>query len=68
MSREVERLRKDSENAQELLSKDKTSVQHLEKLLADTRRESVEQKLLNNELQCEVKRLKNKSEELQSLL
>lgn len=68
MSREVERLRRESETVQTTLSRDRGSVQQLEKLLADARRESVEQKLLNEELQSEIQRLRTKCEELQGVL
>lgn len=68
MTREVERLRRESETIQTTLSKDRGNVQQLEKLLAETRREAVEQKLLNEELQSEIQRLRSKCEELQGAL
>lgn len=50
------------------LSKDRNSAEHLERLLAETRQASVEQRLLNEELQAEIQSLKNKSEDLQNRL
>lgn len=68
MEREMDRLMRDSDAARATLSKDRDSVEYLEKLLADSRQENVELKIINQELQSEILRLKNKIEELQNKL
>lgn len=65
---DVSRLRRESQELQENLFKDKKTVDSLEKLLAETRRELTQQQLLNEELQSEIKKLKSKLVEMQGNL
>lgn len=50
------------------MDKDQNNVDGLEKLLADARQEVIEQRVLNEDLQSEIKKLKSKLAELQEKL
>lgn len=68
MANEMERMKRDSESLRDVLLKDRSKVEHLEKLLAESRQEAVNLRLQNKELQVEIERLKNKAEDLQNKL
>lgn len=68
MKIEMDRLRRDSNTMRETLMKDRNNVEYLETLLSESRQEAVNLKLVNQELQTEIQRLRSKAEELQSKL
>lgn len=68
MKTEMERLRRDSDAIRDNLQKDRNNVEYLEKLLNESRQEAVNVKLLNQELQSEIQRLKSKAEDLHGKL
>lgn len=65
---EVERLRRDSNAMRESLMKDRNNVEQLERLLAESRDEAVNLKIMNQDLQAEMQRLRSKAEDLQNKL
>lgn len=62
------RLRRESESLQNTVTKDRTSLENVEKLLSEARQENVQLQLYNDELSSEIRALKEKIEELQSKL
>nr|CAI5863781.1 unnamed protein product [Callosobruchus analis] len=66
--RNIERLSKDNEDLKKALRKDRNSVEDLEKLLDEARQEVIQQKLINQDLQTELTRMKARLEEVQERL
>ncbi|KAF2883200.1 hypothetical protein ILUMI_22975 [Ignelater luminosus] len=68
IDRDVLRLRRESETLQDTLSRDRMTLENVEKLLSEARQENVQLQLYNQELNSEIRALKEKIEELQSRL
>lgn len=68
MDRDASRMRRETETLHDSLRKDKSTVESLEKLLSDSRREGTRQKLLAKESQEQVDRLQEKVDDLQGKL
>lgn len=65
MDRDRDRLRREGEALQSNLTHDRHNVESLEKLLRQCRQENVEQNILNQDLQTEINKLKQKIDDLQ---
>nr|XP_022912788.1 centrosomal protein of 135 kDa isoform X2 [Onthophagus taurus] len=68
INRECNNLRRNSQTLQSELDKERNTVENLEKHLVQIRQESVEMKLLNEELRADVQKLKVNIQDLQSKL
>ncbi|KAI4463587.1 centrosomal protein 2 [Holotrichia oblita] len=68
IDRDIDKIRRHSAEIQCTLLKERESVENLERLLAASRTETSEQRLLNQELQKEIKIFKDKIKELESKL
>ncbi|GJQ82870.1 hypothetical protein Trydic_g2608 [Trypoxylus dichotomus] len=68
IDRDVEKIRRHSSEIQSTLSKERETVDRLEQLLAASRLETAEQRLLNEELQKEIKKCRDKVQELETKL
>ncbi|XP_066149970.1 centrosomal protein of 135 kDa isoform X2 [Euwallacea fornicatus] len=64
----TEKLSSEKETLQKVLEQEKTSLEMVEKLLSDTRRDLTEQRLLNQDMQREISRLKQNISELEERL
>ncbi|XP_025835100.1 centrosomal protein of 135 kDa isoform X2 [Agrilus planipennis] len=65
MCQELEKLRGESTTLHRRVEREQTSCERVERLLCENRKEAVELKLVNQELLCEVDRLKKTVDELQ---
>lgn len=68
IDRDIDKIRRHSAEIQCSLLKERESVENLERLLTASRMETSEQRLLNQELQKEIKTFKDKIKELESKL
>ncbi|KAF5308899.1 hypothetical protein FQR65_LT00599 [Abscondita terminalis] len=68
ISQDMMRFKRESEALQSSLSRDRVSLENLEKLLADAREEAASQRVYNEELENEIKTLNEKIEEFQNKL
>lgn len=68
MGREALKMKHESELARASLARDRTSLQNLEKLLAEARQDSVQLQLHNQELEMEVKTLRQKIDDVEGRL
>ncbi|KAB0799230.1 hypothetical protein PPYR_07110 [Photinus pyralis] len=68
INEDVLRLRRESETLHSTLTRDRTSLDNLEKLLAESRDEALRQKVTNEELEFEIKALKQKLNDCEAKL
>ncbi|CAH1970630.1 unnamed protein product [Acanthoscelides obtectus] len=66
--RNIEMLSRENDDLKRSVAKDRNNVEGLEKLLNDARQEVIEQKLINQDLQSELTRMKTRLEEVQERL
>lgn len=64
----VDRLTKENRELKRNLDKEESSMDGLEKLLKEARQEVISQRLLNQDLQSEIAKMKSKMEDLQERL
>lgn len=68
MQRISEKLSSEKEELQEALDQERKNLEAVEKLLNEARRDGTEQKLINQDMQHEINRLKQKVKELEERL